>query len=36
MGIGRRSGRTESPFTVMNGTDNYLAKGWDDRVGCGV
>jgi endoglucanase len=26
----------DAPFTVMNGTDNYLAKGWDDRVGCGV
>jgi len=26
----------DSPFTVMNGTNNYLAKGWDDRVGCGV
>lgn len=26
----------DSPFTVMNGTDNYLAKGWDDRVGCAV
>jgi len=26
----------EAPFTVLNGTDNYLAKGWDDRVGCGV
>jgi putative aminopeptidase FrvX len=26
----------DSPFTVLNGTDNYLAKGWDDRVGCGV
>jgi putative aminopeptidase FrvX len=26
----------DSPFTVMNGTGNYLAKGWDDRVGCGV
>ena len=25
-----------SPFTVMNGTGNYLAKGWDDRVGCAV
>ena len=25
----------DAPFTVMNGTDNYLAKGWDDRVGCG-
>src|SRR5262249_48303014 len=24
------------PFTVLNGTNNYLAKGWDDRVGCGV
>jgi endoglucanase len=20
----------------MNGTDNYLAKGWDDRIGCAV
>jgi len=26
----------DSPFTVLNGTNNYLAKGWDDRVGCGV
>ena len=26
----------DAPFTVMNGTGNYLAKGWDDRVGCGV
>jgi endoglucanase len=26
----------DAPFTVMNGTSNYLAKGWDDRVGCGV
>jgi endoglucanase len=26
----------DSPFTVLNGTDNYLAKAWDDRVGCGV
>lgn len=26
----------DSPFTVMNGTANYLAKAWDDRVGCGV
>jgi len=26
----------DAPFTVMNGTDNYLAKGWDDRVGCGI
>ena len=26
----------DAPFTVLNGTGNYLAKGWDDRVGCGV
>jgi len=26
----------DAPFTVLNNTDNYLAKGWDDRVGCGV
>jgi putative aminopeptidase FrvX len=26
----------DAPFTVLNGTQNYLAKGWDDRVGCGV
>ena len=26
----------DSPFMVLNGTDNYLAKGWDDRVGCAV
>src|SRR5262245_49497561 len=26
----------DAPFTVLNGTENYLAKGWDDRVGCGV
>jgi putative aminopeptidase FrvX len=26
----------DSPFTVLNGTDNYLAKAWDDRVGCAV
>ena len=26
----------DAPFTVMNGTNNYLAKAWDDRVGCGV
>ena len=26
----------DSPFLVLNGTDNYLAKGWDDRVGCAV
>jgi endoglucanase len=23
-------------FMVLNGTDNYLAKGWDDRAGCAV
>lgn len=26
----------DAPFAVMNGTENYLAKAWDDRVGCGV
>jgi putative aminopeptidase FrvX len=26
----------DSPFLILNGTDNYLGKGWDDRVGCGV
>jgi endoglucanase len=26
----------DSPFTVLNGTSNYLGKGWDDRVGCAV
>jgi putative aminopeptidase FrvX len=26
----------DAPFAVMNGTNNYLAKAWDDRVGCGV
>src|SRR6202158_56600 len=26
----------DSPFTVLNGSGNYLGKGWDDRVGCGV
>ena len=26
----------DSPFTIMNGTQNYLAKAWDDRVGCVV
>ncbi|HMF77909.1 MAG TPA: M42 family metallopeptidase [Bryobacteraceae bacterium] len=25
-----------SPFLVMNGSNNYLGKAWDDRVGCGV
>jgi len=26
----------DAPFTILNGTQNYLAKGWDDRVDCGV
>ncbi len=26
----------DSPFTVLNGTKNYLGKGWDDRIGCAV
>lgn len=26
----------DAPFAVMNGTDFYLGKGWDDRVGCAV
>ncbi len=26
----------DSPFMILNGTDNYLGKGWDDRVGCAV
>jgi putative aminopeptidase FrvX len=26
----------DSPFLVLNGTQNYLAKAWDDRVGCAV
>ena len=26
----------DAPFTVLNGTGNYLGKGWDDRVGCAV
>jgi putative aminopeptidase FrvX len=26
----------DAPFAVMNGTRNYLGKGWDDRVGCAV
>lgn len=26
----------DSPFTVMNGTDNYLGKAFDDRAGCAV
>ena len=26
----------DAPFTVMNGSKNYLGKGWDDRIGCAV
>lgn len=26
----------DSPFTELNGTGSYLAKAWDDRVGCAV
>jgi endoglucanase len=26
----------DSKFVVMNGTDNYLGKAWDDRIGCAV
>jgi endoglucanase len=26
----------DSPFLVMNGSGNYLGKGWDDRIGCAV
>jgi putative aminopeptidase FrvX len=26
----------DSPFTVMNGSQNYLGKAWDDRIGCAV
>lgn len=26
----------DSPFQQLNGTDNYLAKAWDDRAGCAV
>ena len=26
----------DSPFQVMNGTQNYLGKAWDDRIGCAV
>jgi len=26
----------DAPFTVLNGTQSYLGKGWDDRVGCAV
>ena len=26
----------DAPFTVLNGTSNYLGKGFDDRAGCAV
>ena len=26
----------DSPFMVLNGSDNYLGKAWDDRIGCAV
>jgi len=26
----------DAPFALMNGTQNYLGKAWDDRVGCAV
>src|SRR5258708_2162511 len=26
----------DAPFSILNGTDNYLGKGWDDRIGCAV
>lgn len=26
----------DTQFTVLNGTRNYLAKAWDDRIGCAV
>jgi endoglucanase len=26
----------DSPFAVLNGTGNYLAKAWDDRLGCAL
>lgn len=26
----------DAPFFVMNGTNNYAGKAWDDRVGCAV
>ena len=26
----------DSPFLVLNGSQNYLGKAWDDRVGCAV
>ena len=26
----------DAPFRIMNGSDNYLGKAWDDRIGCAV
>ena len=26
----------DAPFSVLNESNNYLGKGWDDRVGCAV
>ncbi len=26
----------DSPFQIMNGSENYLGKAWDDRIGCAV
>lgn len=26
----------DAPFSILNGTDNYLGKAWDDRIGCAV
>jgi len=26
----------DAPFTVLNGTQNYMSKAWDDRVGCAI
>ena len=26
----------DAPFTVLNGSRNYLGKAWDDRIGCAV
>jgi endoglucanase len=26
----------DAPFAILNGTGNYLGKGWDDRAGCAV
>ncbi len=26
----------DAPFRIMNGSENYLGKAWDDRIGCAV